>query len=151
MAKDRVPFPQANEINKIFMILNIEKEDLLGDLDYLTNYLGFSSNRQTYYYISACVFLGILDDSKHFTEFGIQIRKSPTTKQKFGIITRVISSPIFSEAFLNNYLFGEVMNIEQIADLIHLYYGIDNDEVCIRRASTVYNWLNWIYKERKSR
>ena len=52
--KRKIPFPQANDFNKIYLLLNIEDERKLKDKNFLMNYVNLGTERQIAYYLSAC-------------------------------------------------------------------------------------------------
>lgn len=141
--KNEVPFPQANDFNKIVQIIEIEDEKLLKDNEYMETYLSLGTGRQISYYLSACEFLGLINKRK-FTNLALEIRclSKDTKILKFSQL--IVSTPVFGEVFFSQYLYDEKYNSEQIAQLIGLIYKIDNLEVCKRRASTVLKWISWI-------
>lgn len=141
--KNIVPFPQANDFNKIVQIIEIEDEELLKDNEYMKIYLSLGTSRQISYYLSACEFLGLINKRK-FTKLALEMRclSKDTKILKFSQL--IVSTPVFGEVFFSQYLYGEKYNSEQIAQLIGLIYKIDNLEVCKRRASTVLKWILWI-------
>ena len=60
-------FPQADNIDRIFKIINIENEEDLLNGNNMSIILGDITGRQVQYYINASQYLGILDKSKRFT------------------------------------------------------------------------------------
>ena len=48
------------------------------------------------------------------------------------------------------YFSGKQLSKDEISELISIIYGIDSDEVCGRRASTVSKWLEWIEKIKRT-
>lgn len=141
--KNIVPFPQANDFNKIVQIIEIDDEELLKDNEYMKIYLSLGTGRQISYYLSACEFLGLINKRK-FTKLALEMRclSKDTKILKFSQL--IVSTPVFGEVFFSQYLYGEKYNSELIAQLIGLIYKIDNLEVCKRRASTVLKWISWI-------
>lgn len=61
----------------------------------------------------------------------------------------ILSLPVFGDLFLMSYLYNEDFNQDDIAQLISMLYGIENYEVCKRRASTVNKWLEWVEQNRQ--
>lgn len=145
----KIPFPQANDFNKIYNLICMEDESKLIDKEYLKTYLNLGTERQIAYYLSACEFLGVINRSKEYTELGKNIRKTNSDLRIVMICKIIISLPVFGEVFLLNYLYDEKSSQEDIAQLISVLYGIDNYEVCKRRASTVSKWLEWVVEKRK--
>lgn len=145
----RIPFPQANDFNKVYNLICIDDESKLFDKEYLKQYLNLGTERQIAYYLSACEFLGIITRNKKYTELGQKIRNTNSDLRIIMICKLIISLPVFGEVFLLNYLYNEKPTHEDIAQLISVLYGIDNYEVCNRRASTVNKWIEWVIENRK--
>lgn len=145
----RIPFPQANDFNKVYNLICIDDESKLFDKEYLKQYLNLGTERQIAYYLSACEFLGIITRNKKYTELGQKIRNTNSDLRIIMICKLIISLPVFGEVFLLNYLYNEKSTHEDIAQLISVLYGIDNYEVCNRRASTVNKWIEWVIENRK--
>jgi len=141
-----IPFPQANDFDKIFSLIEIEDENSLTDNEFLTNYLGVSA-RQINYYLSACEFLEIIE-KRRFTEFGSCIRRMGLDNKTATIASKIVSKPVFGEVFFLYYFYGEKIAIDEIAELITFRYGNSLDKIATRRASTVKNWIKWINKNR---
>ena len=141
MAKEnkKIPFPQANDFNKIFKLICLEDQSKIKDKSYLMKYLSLGSERQISYYISACEFLGILNHNREYTNIGNNRRKASTDFKILFICERIISLPVF----------GVIFSQDDISQLISTIYGINNFEVCKRRASTVIKWLKWIEENKK--
>ncbi len=146
--KNKLPFPQANDFVKIFLIINMEDEDYLHDNQFLKKYLSLGTDRQISYYVSACEFLGIIDRKRNFTEEGREIRKLARDLQVLKLSRKITSLPVFGEVFFMKYIYNTEMSTEEIAELISTIYKVDNISVCNRRASTVTSWLNWIEKQK---
>lgn len=145
----KIPFPQANDFNKIYNLICMGDESKLIDKEYLKSYLNLGTERQIAYYLSACEFLGVINRNKEYTELGKNIRNTNSDLRIVMICKTIISLPVFGEVFLLNYLYDEKSSQEDIAQLISVLYGIDNYEVCKRRASTVSKWLEWVVEKRK--
>lgn len=145
----KIPFPQANDFNKIYNLICMGDESKLIDKEYLKSYLNLGTERQIAYYLSACEFLGVINRNKEYTELGKNIRNTNSDLRIVMICKIIISLPVFGEVFLLNYLYDEKSSQEDIAQLISVLYGIDNYEVCKRRASTVSKWLEWVIEKRK--
>ncbi|MBO4516528.1 hypothetical protein J5751_03755 [bacterium] len=143
-----VPFPQANDFEKIIKLIKIEDEALLQDNNYLVSILNVSQ-RQINYYIAACVFLGVVDNKRLFTEFGCLLRKKGYDNFLSSISAKIISMPVFGDAFFSRFFYDEELSTDDIAELLSITYGIENQAVAKRRASTVKNWINWLFKQRR--
>ena len=140
----KYPFPQANDFNKILLLLNIDNESLFNDKEYLKIYLDLGTERQISYYLSAFQFLGLIDDEKKFTSYALDIKNQSYDIKILMLCRTIISLPVFGEVFFEKYLFNVDFSTDQIAQLISIIYDIENYEVCKRRTSTVMRWLKWI-------
>lgn len=143
------PFPQANDFEKVISLIKIKKESLLQDNEYLTNLLNVSL-RQVNYYLAACVFLGIINKERLFTEYGCILRNQGHDQFLASISMKIISLPVFGDAFFSKFFYGEDMENEDISELLSINYDIKNAAVADRRASTVRNWINWIFSKRNA-
>lgn len=141
--KNEVPFPQANDFNKVVKIIEIQDEELLKDNDYMKEYLSLGSSRQISYYLSACEFLGLVT-KRQFTTKALELKECSKDTRNLRLSQLIVSLPVFGEVFFSQYLYGSEYKSEQISELIGLIYKIDNIEVCKRRASTVIKWISWI-------
>ena len=91
----KVPFPQANDVEKIISIIRTE-EQKLSDNDFLMNMLNVTQ-RQINYYLSASVFLGILDSKRHFTELGHSLINKGNEGLIIALSQLIISKPVFCD------------------------------------------------------
>lgn len=146
--KFTAPFPQANDFEKIIKIIKVDRENFLQDNGYLETLLEIS-DRQVQYYISACVFLGIIDNERLFTEYGSFLRNLGHDQFITYLSMKIISIPVFGDCFFSKFLYDEELTSNEISELLSVFYGIKSSEVAIRRASTVKNWINWIFEQKK--
>lgn len=145
----KIPFPQANDFNKIYDLICIEDETKLNDKEFLKEYLSLGTERQISYYLSACEFLGVISHNKKYTDIGNKIRNASFDLRILMLCKVIVSLPVFGEVFFMKYLYDEHYPIEDIAQLISVIYDIDNFEVCKRRASTVNKWLEWVEQQKQ--
>ena len=142
--KNNIPFPQANDLNKVIAILRIKDEQLLSDNLYLENLLSVTQ-RQVNYYLAACAFLGLIDKKRKFTALGIDLNCKGYDSFILSLCSLIVSKPVFGEVFFSRLFNDELMPIDEISQMISIAYKIDNLEVTNRRASTVKKWIDWIY------
>jgi len=138
----KIPFPQANDINKIILILGCTEEEIKND-SYLVSRFKISK-RQIHYYISACQFLDLIDRERKFTLFGKNYKKMNSDVALAFLLQSIVSKPVFGHVFFYNMLNKSEMDNQQISDLISMYFNINNSSVAFRRASTVKKWIEWI-------
>ena len=143
---DKIPFPQANDFEKIVCLMSLTNEKDLTDFDFMGAFLGGISERQVSYYLSAAMYLGLIDCDKQFTELGNIIRCMDDYLRIIELIRVVISDPIIGKAYISQKVLGLCLSTEDIADMIREYYPDYTQPIYIRRAQTVQSWLTWIEK-----
>lgn len=144
--RNNVPFPQANDFEKIIKLLEVNEEKLK-DNAYLKELLNLGTDRQISYYLSACEFLGLIF-KRHFTEVAKELKSVSNDTKVLKLSQLIVSMPVFGEVFFMRYYYNSNLSIDEISQMISILYKIDNYEVCKRRASTVIKWLSWIdYKK----
>lgn len=146
MSNYNAPFPQANDFEKVIKILNIDNPLKLKDYTAMGVYLGDISSRQVDYYLAACVFLGILDDNKEFTELGVQLRNMGSTEQMAELARILISDKIFGKVYFQQKILGFELDKNDVIDIMKDNVKFDCEPMYVRRASTVMSWIRWINK-----
>ena len=141
------PFPQANDINKVIKIINIEHEDNLKDYGYMCMYLGDITSRQVDYYISACTYLNLINPNKEFTSLGGELRELTGLEQSVRLAQIIVSDVVFGEVYFMQKFLGIEMSVEDVAERMKKHVTFDSEAMYLRRASTVCSWLRWIAKE----
>ncbi len=139
-----IPFPQADDFEKIITLLNIDNEADLKDNDRLVELLGDISLRQINYYLSACVYLGLLDDKRHFTSDAYNLRTYSLKQQEIELSRRIVSDKVFGTVFFTEKLLGFKMPKEDIIDIMKENIILNSEEMYNRRAQTVMKWVEWI-------
>lgn len=142
--KDNIPFPQADDFNKIMLIVNIDKESDLRDKEKISELLGNVAYRQVQYYLSACMYLGIIDRNKELTEFGFHLRNLNILNQEILLATKIISYEIFGYVFFLEKKLKMKMTKEDVVEVMKNYISFDSEGVYDRRAQTIIKWLEWI-------
>lgn len=145
--RNKVPFPQANDLTKIVALIRADQNILL-DNDCLIEILQVTQ-RQINYYLSACSFLGILDKKRKFTDLGISLKAKGQEGLIVALSQLIVSKPVFGEVFFSKFFDNESLSNEEISELITLNYGIESTEVADRRASTVKKWIDWIFEHKE--
>lgn len=142
--EDKIPFPQADDFEKIVRIVNIDDESRLIDKDSMSRYLDDISPRQVQYYLSACMYLNIIDEKKKFTEEGMFLREQNNANQIIELIRLILSIRIFGMVYFSEKYLGVKFTREDIKNLMREHTKIDNDAVIHRRAQTVLKWIEWV-------
>ena len=139
-----VPFPQANDFEKIIAIVNVDDDTKLKDYSGMGVYLGDISSRQVDYYISACVYLNIINKDKEFTEIGQRLRNLYGIEQKAELARVIVSDEIFGSVYFRQKMLGVKLEREDIIEIMKQYVVFDSEPMYARRASTVISWSKWI-------
>ncbi len=150
MEGKKIPFPQANDFEKILTIITTDAESNIKSNELLIQKLKVTK-RQINYYLSACVFLGILNNKREFTTYGVSLRHLNRDGLICALCMKIVSLPVFGDVFFSQYLFKYKFSNEEISELIAAMYDVDNVGVADRRASTVKNWVKWIESKRFSK
>lgn len=144
MINSSAPFPQANDFNKVVSVINIPDEAQLTSYPYMRVYLGDISDRQVDYYISACIYLGLVDKEKHFSADGLYLRTLVGVNQIAELSRRIVSDNVFGSVYFQEKMLGVHLEKDDIVDIMKNYIDLESDAVYTRRASTVISWINWI-------
>lgn len=139
------PFPQANDFDKIVDIMNIENMHSLTDYDKMTSlWPDLTTNRQVDYYLSACMYLGLLNEDKTFSETGLRIRNKSGIEQIIELSRIVVSDIVMGNVYFKQKMLGLELEIEDIIDIMKVHLVFDSEAMYKRRASTVMSWVRWI-------
>lgn len=144
------PFPQANDFEKIIKIINIPDSTKLKDYAYMRMYLNNISDRQVDYYISACVYLSLVDKSKSFTELGKKLRDLSGVSQEVELSRIVVSDEVFGLIYFLQKFKGTQLDSNEIIEIMHSKMEFKSEAMYIRRSSTIVSWLRWIDMREKN-
>ena len=136
-----IPFPQADDLRKVIVLLNVNDDDKFQDKKALSTLLGDISDRQVQYYISACQYLGLISADKRFTDLGDMEEAQKNAELAVIIISKEIFGMVY---FLQKSLGEKYQRDDVIALMREQNLGLNNDEVINRRAQTVMKWVEWI-------
>ena len=139
-----IPFPQADDINKVLKIINISKPDDLKVSKTMQVILGDITSRQVQYYINAVAYLDILDSKKEFTPYGNKVRAMNQFEQKIALCQKISSKDVFGEVYFSEKVLDIKYTREEIIDVMKKYVTFQSDEIYNRRAQTVYKWVEWM-------
>ncbi len=141
-----VPFPQANDFEKIVRIMEVGNEENLSDISFMSAYLDGITDRQVSYYLSAAMYLGLVDKAKHYTELGCSIRNQNSYSRIVEYIRLLFTDPIIGKTYISQKVLGVTYGVEDIEDVIKDYYPDYGEPIYKRRAQTVLSWIKWIDK-----
>lgn len=143
-----IPFPQANDFDKVIRILNIEQEDKLGDKLYMSVQLDMITDRQVQYYISACAYLGLVNEHKEFTQIARELRQLNSSEQTVELARLIVSDKVFGRAYFTQKMYHIKLTTEDVVEIMKENKVLfDSEAMYVRRAQTVSSWLAWIEKE----
>lgn len=139
---DGIPFPQANNLEKVIDLLMIDEEHLLNKNN-LFNILNVNAERQIAYYLSALKYFGYINNQKKFTEKALKIKHNRISIEediKMQLLSRKKDN-IFLLAYNSYKENGKVKLDLIIKNLIKT--GL-SESTAKRRASTVRAWIEWL-------
>ena len=140
--------PQANNLDtliKVFIYFGNKENCTINDI---ANFIGFEP-RQAQYYLSACIYLDLIDETPKLTVFGKSLFNEPSLiKDK--IYERIISDEIIGKIFAHLLLFNDDIK-DYSCNVIRHYYPEYSDAVIERRASTLNNWCERVIREKNFR
>ncbi len=148
---DFVPFPQANDLDKIIdLVISFNGE--LSSKEAIADYFEFDE-RQGDYYANAAIYLGFLNrgDSKGdftLTSLGQELKRCRTRRcRNTLLLSQLFMRPTFRYSIKllhESHLNVDSISIEDIAEIIHRFDVRYNEVTRNRRASTVKSWLRWV-------
>lgn len=144
--ENKYPFPQADDFDKILLILTCPNEEDLSNTNKMQILLDGITDRQVSYYMSAAAFVGIIDNvkgKKKFTPHAKYLRGLNTYLRIAELITMVLNNKVFNTIYVYTVMFGK-QEIETVADIIKRHYPDYSDAIYLRRAQTVVSWIDWI-------
>ena len=134
--------PQANNLDtvvKVFVYacnkINCTQNDIAG-------FCGFEP-RQAAYYLNACYYLGLTDETGHVSELGAEVLQDPSSV-KLRVYELIINDSIIGEIFAHLFVFPDDDNKAFAYNWLKRNYPDYSDAVIRRRASTLLNWCDEI-------
>ncbi len=145
-----VPFPQANDLDKIIdMVISFSEE--LNTKDAIADHFEFDE-RQGDYYANAAIYLGFLDrgltqGSFTLTSLGQDLQRCKTRRCRNGfLLFQLFKRPVFRYAIGMSRKSDNIgsIAIDDVSAIIKRFDPRYNEITSRRRASTVKSWLKWI-------
>lgn len=147
-----VPYPQANDLDKVIDIVTSFEEHTLNTKELISLYFDFDE-RQGDYYANAAIYLGFLkrDDDRgnkfELTPLGETLRHYNNRNQRnLLLLKQILVMPTFNTLVHDLIQLDcnlERLSIAHIAEVIDANTALSGDTLG-RRASTVKRWLQWI-------
>ncbi|WP_336248594.1 type II restriction enzyme [Stomatohabitans albus] len=148
-----IPFPQADSFRRIINICELLNKDISLSREHITYKYDFDV-RQTNYYTSACVYLGLIDKEYdrnagvryHLTSRGKSILGLSIKYRNLRFVESILEKRVFNKVFRMYLLYSELPSTSKIVEIMKevQIYGVEADSTYSRRASTVVSWINWI-------
>ena len=138
------PFPQADDINKIVIILNLDDEALLSDSAFLGRFLGGISERQVSYYTSAMKYLGLITAVRKYTPHAVYMRGLSTFYQNIELAKILLADPILAKVYFMEKALETKLDREDVMDVMREYVELGSENLYQRRSQTVISWISWI-------
>jgi len=149
-----IPFPQADSFERIINLCEILQQQEFITKEEITRNYDFDK-RQTYYYTSACLYLGIIKTRNHrltgqkgycLSDNGKRIFSLHLDERQKEFTRLIISHSVFKKTLEICLKNGEMPAKETIVEIMQRYgiYKVHSDKTYLRRASTVASWINWI-------
>ena len=113
-----IPFPQADDINKVFKIIDVKNEADLLNVKMMQVILGDITSRQVQYYMSAAQYLDIITIKKEFTEFGLLLRDAHETDKQILLSQKIVSKNIFGTVYFTQKVLGTKLSRDEIVDIM---------------------------------
>ena len=148
-----IPFPQADDFDKVIDLLGLLMSGELSKEDIASNY--DFDKRQAFYYFAAARYLGLADNVSNTDGKESKIRLTAEGR-------RILTLPhkdknlAFAQAILRHRAFGEVLRFsfkttrqprsDEIVRIMRKcgLYGVIAESTFRRRAQTVLRWIDWI-------
>lgn len=139
-----IPFPQANNMDLIFNVLNDIGNDGLTRMDVSSKYN--IKDRQGAYYLDALLYLNFVEkiNTIYFlNNIGVKIRLSPKDEMR-----SVFAKEVIRHHFIGK-LYYECKNMNKKEKQVYISNCIFNEykmssNTSKRRASSVVSWFDWI-------
>lgn len=144
----QVPFPQANDINKVIDTVTVIDQGINSKVE-LASHFEFDP-RQADYYANAALFLGFIkrgDEGFELTKIGTELTQETSRAQRvlkiFNRMSKIqVLRPVIQQ-FLSNGMDEQAIDYNAFIKNLEKYYSLRNTTPR-RRISTVKTWLIWI-------
>ena len=148
-----IPFIQANSFERIISLMEIlfEEDKTTEEIAEIMQF----DLRQSDYYYNAGKYLGLFekkdvaDEEKTVTKISLSKLGKDTVKLRYKerqlkLVSLILEHEIFHRLFINVYNNGELPTKEEIQEIMR-ENNVCNDGQIVRRSSSVYSWLKWIF------
>jgi len=145
MIEKKFPFPQANDLDKILILI---VEFNYRTKNELMKILNLSSVRQMSYYYNACIYLGFMVKKRRryeLSNLGNLISSEKKKYRKLRLILQLLKNQMILESYS---LIREKTNDEKLLEILKKYNSFESlsESTKLRRLSTIRTWIEWINK-----
>lgn len=150
--KEGIPFPQANNFNRVINICELLYEKDVVTRDEITTNYDFDV-RQTNYYIDACRYLGLVNKSRieskvtyKLSDKGKNLFNYSIKKRNLLYVEMILKKKAF---YLTCKKYIEMLDMPKQNEIVEYMeesnlYNIKSLDTFERRSSTIKGWINWI-------
>jgi len=149
MDNSNVPFIQANSMERIISMLENMYENPMTSQQ-IAELMDFEPRQSDYYY-NAGKYLGlfekICEDKQRvvgLTALGNKVFKLNYKERQLKLVELILEHQIFGVFFDNMIETGDMPNKKDIENEMRALHVCDEGQI-VRRASSVYGWLKWIF------
>lgn len=149
MDNSDVPFIQANSMERIISLL----ENMFGNpmtSQQIAELMDFAPRQSDYYY-NAGKYLGLFEKTSDdrqkvvsLTRLGNKVFKLNYKDRQLKLVELILEHQIFGDFFDNMIKTGDMPNKRDIENAMRSLHVCDEGQI-VRRASSVYGWLKWIF------
>lgn len=136
-----VPFPQANDIEKVVK-LAMCKQEILDDREKAMEILEVSTNRQVSYYLSALMYFNYINYERKLTNRILNIQDN-SSKIREDIIKQLLEKEIFTLVY-DKLRENENVDTNEISNELRKFYPKLSKATLDRRSSTIKRWVVWM-------
>ncbi len=149
MANSDVPFIQANSMERIISLLENMYENPMTSQQ-IAELMDFELRQSDYYY-NAGKYLGLFEKTSEdkqrvirLTALGNKVFKLNYKERQLKLVAFILEHQIFGDFFDNMIQTGTMANKKDIENKMRALHVCDEGQI-VRRASSVYGWLRWIF------
>ena len=143
-ANNIFPFPQADDINKIVILLNMDDEAFLSDSGFLGRFLGGITERQVSYYTSALKYLGLITAERKYTPHAVFMRELSTFDQNIELAKLLLADPLLAKVYFMEKALETKLDRDDVMVIMRDYVELGSEKMYQRRSQTVMSWISWI-------
>ncbi|MEI7024434.1 type II restriction enzyme [Paenibacillus sp. y28] len=154
-AEPEIPFPQADSFPRIVDLLGLLYEADITKEHFTLNY-DFDS-RQTNYYTSAAMYLGLVeryaDAASKQVKFrlsahGARLMRLPLKQKYLSLASCIVAHAPFRLVLQEQLESGAAPDKQRIVDIMKScdLYQVESESTYVRRSSTIRRWVDWLLK-----